>query len=197
MGRWGYVDAAGKVAINPQFDKADVFSEGLACVKLGGGAPGPFDDPRPWSPFNGGGGGRYGYINSEGKFIINPQFDDAGTFSGGLAAVKLGHWGFIDKTGKVVINPQFDEAGSFSEGLAVIKMGGHFGYTDTGGKMVINPQFDRALPFSEGLAGVRSGGKWGFVDKTRKNQHQSAIRGSGKFCQRPRAGACGKALGLH
>ena len=110
MGRWGYVDHAGKVAINPQFDRADEFSEGLAAVKLGGGGPGPFDDPRPWSPFHGGGGGRYGYINPEGKYIINPQFDDAGSFSGGLAAVKMGKWGYIDKTGKVVINPQFDEA---------------------------------------------------------------------------------------
>ncbi|HEX7578228.1 MAG TPA: WG repeat-containing protein, partial [Verrucomicrobiae bacterium] len=107
MGRWGYVDASGKVVINPQFDKADVFSEGLAAVKLGGGGPAPYD-PRPFAPF--GGGGRYGYINPEGKFIINPQFDDAGPFSGGLAAVKMGHWGFVDKTGKVVINPQFDEA---------------------------------------------------------------------------------------
>src|ERR1035437_6141315 len=74
MGRWGYVDPAGKVAINPQFDRADQFSEGLAAVKLGGG-PGAFDNPRPWSPFHGGvGGGRYGFINHDGKYIVNPQF---------------------------------------------------------------------------------------------------------------------------
>src|ERR1035441_6208609 len=67
MGRWGYVDASGKVVINPQFDKAGVFSDGLAAVKLGGG-PGPLNpyDPRPFSPY--GGGGRCGYINSEGKY---------------------------------------------------------------------------------------------------------------------------------
>ena len=114
-------------------------------MKLGGGGPGPFDDPRPWSPFHGGGGGRYGYINAEGKYIINPQFDDAGSFSGGLAAVKMGKWGYIDKSGKVLINPQFDEAYAFSDNLAVIKSGGHFGYTDKEGKLAINPQFERAL----------------------------------------------------
>src|ERR1039457_1334852 len=80
MGRWGYVDPAGKIAINPQFDRADGFSEGLAAVRMGGGGPAPFDDPRPWSPWHGGGGGRYGYINTDGKYIINPQFDDAGAF---------------------------------------------------------------------------------------------------------------------
>src|ERR1035437_3884839 len=151
LGRWGYVDVSGKVVINPQFDKADVFSDGLAAVKLGGGGPDPLApfDPRPYRPF--GGGGRYGYINPEGKYAINPQFEDAGTFAGGLAAVKLGgRWGFIDKTGKIVINPQFDEAAAFSDGLAAVKMGGRFGYTDSSGKLVINPQFERADSFSEG-----------------------------------------------
>jgi hypothetical protein len=36
-GRWGYFDKAGKVAINPQFDFAFEFSEGLASVRLGKG----------------------------------------------------------------------------------------------------------------------------------------------------------------
>lgn len=159
-GRWGYVDASGKLVINPQFDSAAAFSEGLAAVRLGGG---PDFDPRPWSPFHGG-GGRYGFIDKDGKFVINPQFDDARSFADGFAAVKMGHWGFIDKTGKIIINPQFDDAESFSEGLAVVKMGGHFGYTDTTGKLAINPQFEKAESFSEKLAAVRSGGKWGFVN---------------------------------
>jgi hypothetical protein len=166
-GHWGYVDPAGKFVINPQFDRADSFSEGLAAVRVGGG-PGPSLDPRPWDPLNVsvGAGGRFGYIGRDGKYVINPQFDDARPFSGGVAAVKLHQWGFVDKTGKIVINPQFDEAGDFSEGLAVIKEGGHFGFTDTTGKLAVNPQFERAQTFSDGLAAVRSGGKWGFVDKT-------------------------------
>src|ERR1035438_7137669 len=107
VGKWGYVDVAGKMAINPQFDDADEFSEGLAAVRLGGGVP---------KPFRGlGGGGRYGYIHRDGKYVINPQFDEAGKFAAGLAAVKLGgRWGFIGKTGNFVINPQFDEAAAFS-----------------------------------------------------------------------------------
>lgn len=181
LGHWGYVDAAGKLAINPQFDKADGFSEGLAAVKLGGGGGNPFVpfDPRPFSPF--GGGGRYGFINSEGKYIINPQFDDAGNFSDGLAAVKMGKWGFVDKTGKIVINPQFDEANAFSEGLAVIKLSGRFGYTDKNGQLVINPQFERAQAFSEGLAGIRMGGRWGFVDKTGKTSINAQFDEVGPF----------------
>ena len=83
-GRWGYVNESGSIVINPQFDDAGVFSEGLAAVRPLGGGPGigtPYYDPRPYDPFHvgggGGGGGRYGYINSEGKYVINPQFDNA------------------------------------------------------------------------------------------------------------------------
>jgi hypothetical protein len=50
-GHWGFVDASGKVAINPQFDEAAGFTNGLARVKAGG---------------------RYGYVNATGKYIYNP-----------------------------------------------------------------------------------------------------------------------------
>jgi hypothetical protein len=32
--KWGYIDKAGKIAINPQLDTAGAFSDGLAWVKF-------------------------------------------------------------------------------------------------------------------------------------------------------------------
>ena len=62
---------------------------------------------------------KYGFIDKNGKVVIEPQFDDAGDFSEGFAQVKKdGKWGFIDKSGKVVIEPQFRDAEPFSEGFA-------------------------------------------------------------------------------
>ena len=62
---------------------------------------------------------KYGFIDKNGKVVIEPQFDDTYPFSEGLAMVeKDGKRGYIDKSGKVVIEPQFDEVGDFSEGLA-------------------------------------------------------------------------------
>ena len=75
-------------------------------------------------------GDRWGYIDKAGKYVINPQFDDAWPFEDGLALVEIdGKWGVIDKSGKYVINPQFDFISVvFSEGLALVEIGGKYGY---------------------------------------------------------------------
>ena len=73
-----------------------------------------------------------GYIDRSGGFVIPPQFRQAGSFSEGLAPVKLSpdkmkklapfkEWAYIDRSGKVVIPPQFMDAEPFSEGLAIVK----------------------------------------------------------------------------
>jgi hypothetical protein len=51
-------------------------------------------------------GRRFGYIDKNGKFVINPQFDRAGDFENELAPVWVaGRQGYIDKSGKFVWNP--------------------------------------------------------------------------------------------
>ena len=61
-GTWGYMDKAGNTIIEPQFDGADGFSEGLAVVMVGS---------------------KWGYINKLGKIVIEPQFEGSGKFSQG------------------------------------------------------------------------------------------------------------------
>ena len=54
---------------------------------------------------------KYGFIDKNGKVVIEPQFYDVHTRGEGFAQVeKDGKWGYIDKNGKVVIEPQFDDA---------------------------------------------------------------------------------------
>ena len=119
-----------------------------------------------------------GFKNSEGEFVIKPQFDDAFDFNEGLAGVKLGEkWGFINTKGEMVIAPQFEDARPFSEGLAPVVVNDKYGYIDKAGRMVIKPQFAIAYGFNEGLASVYIpsydekkylygyGNNWGFIDK--------------------------------
>jgi hypothetical protein len=52
--------------------------------------------------------GRYGYINPQGEWIVEPQYANAGRFSEGHARVQIGpRWGFIDAEGTVLTGDGF------------------------------------------------------------------------------------------
>lgn len=108
-----------------------------------------------------------GYIDASGQIVIQLQFDDARSFSEGLAAVRAGSlWGYIDATGTMVIQPQFEYADSFSEGLAAILVGSLWGYIDATGATVIQPLFEDATHFSGGRARIGINEKYGYINPT-------------------------------
>lgn len=118
--------------------------------------------------------GKFGYIDKNGRVVIQAKFDSAEPFSGGLAAVQLnyapkGAWGYIDQQGHEVISPRFSEAGAFSNGLALVNAESPSWeervYIDKSGRIAITTkQFetDRIThvqftgPFSEGLAVIQA-----------------------------------------
>lgn len=160
IGDWGYVDPQGTVRIEPEFDWAGPFQEGLAVM---------IDE------------GKHGFINSRGNVVVSPAFDDASGFSEGFAKVKVGDsFGFIDAHGEYVVRPQFASASDFSEGFALVQIGDLFGFIDAKGDTAIPPQYDFARSFSEGLAAVKKGEKWGFIDEKGRIvvEHQFELLGS-------------------
>lgn len=101
--------------------------------------------------------GKWGFIGAMGNIVIDPAFEEAAHFSGGLAAVKQnGKYGYIDKTGKTVIEPQFRCAFTFREGLAWVE-GDVDGFIDKTGKIVLAAPPGTYCPeFREGLAKAMS-----------------------------------------
>ncbi len=167
--KWGYIDKNGQVVIKMQFDKTGAFSEDMAGFGIANPGEkrgtGLLDSMRWDHNFP----GKCGYIDSTGKVLIDAQFGEAGVFSEGLAAVRMGKlWGYIDKTGKVLIDPQFDLAEPFSEGLAAVYKGEKWGYIDKAGRMQIGLQFDKAYDFDDGLAMVWLGEKMAYILPTGK-----------------------------
>ncbi|HEY7159741.1 MAG TPA: WG repeat-containing protein [Acidobacteriota bacterium] len=152
-GKFGFIDRTGKFVIQPKYDVADIFTEGLARVAIKKG------EKYLW-----------GFIDKSGKERTSLQFEDACNFSEGLACVGVGNlFGFINTDGNFVINPKYDFTGDFQEGLAPVH-NVKFGYIDRSGKMVIPEQFDIAHGFSEGMAAVaqdpgNGSPVWGFIDK--------------------------------
>jgi len=46
--------------------------------------------------------GKYGYIDKQGKMVINPQFDYTSEYAEGLVAVRIGandngKWGYVSR----------------------------------------------------------------------------------------------------
>lgn len=186
--KWGFVNTKGEYVINPQFEYAEAFFDGLAKVKVSD---------------------KYGFINKEGKYVINPSYSGATSFCEGKAwvvspkgaptlvntkgkvmftmksvrraynysegvAVVIDDNGkawAIDDNGKTVcVFPQGLKAqSSFLEGLAAVSdENGNYGYIDKKGKIVINCQFREASPFVNGKAIARSGDMYGLIDKNGK-----------------------------
>ncbi len=107
----------------------------------------------------------YGYINTDGEPVIEPEFKDAKNFSEGLGLVKKNNaYGYVNSRGKFIIDPRFSSAGSFSEGLARVNEGNKWGYIDRIGVYAIKKQFDECGDFSEGLAWVKMKDKYGYIN---------------------------------
>lgn len=187
---WGYVNQDGKYVINPQFEQAFAFVNGLALVKTTEGKYGYVDEKGTFvikaiyksaTQFSEGfaavvkDGQHIEFIDQKGSsvFMLPVEVEEAGVFSEGLALVKSdGKYGFIDTKGKVVIACQFELAGDFSEGLSAIQQKEKdkylYGYINKEGKTVIHPQFENAWKFSDGKALVKVKDKYGFIDKDGK-----------------------------
>lgn len=58
--------------------------------------------------------GRFGYINCDGKFVIQPTFTDAHRFSNGTAPASIGpennqKWGLINPQGEWIVDAQYND----------------------------------------------------------------------------------------
>lgn len=108
--------------------------------------------------------GKWGFMEN-GRWVIEPKYDDVGEFSNNMAAVCMaGKWGYVNRDGVQVIPYKFEYAGEFTSHLAPVSLMGKFGYVDKRGNVEIPYKFDGARPFHEGYAAVCIAGKWGFID---------------------------------
>jgi hypothetical protein len=125
--------------------------------------------------------GKWGFIDSTGRFRIPPRYDGAGQFSEGVAYAWF--WegdrrkdGIVDAGGKFTELPApNDYEFIFHDGLARFHTPSgqerKYGYMDKTGRVVIPPQFHASGHFSEGLAWIevlRERWLYGFIDKTGK-----------------------------
>jgi WG containing repeat len=159
-GKFGYIDETGKIIIEPQFDVAYPFTEGVAAVRIGDKA---------------------GFINPSGQVVVPLRYHSTYPFSDGVAGVSVvagvgenqqSPCGYIDHAGQYVIKPQtrFSCSASFHEGNAAVRIydkqvGEWLGtYIDKQGRAGLRNNLAVAEPFSEGLALVNNFANWFFIN---------------------------------
>jgi hypothetical protein len=203
---WGFIDTKGNFVIPPSFYNATIFRDGVTEVatkkfkyksvskrydkyfltKTGKyiyhnglysylAGPGRYSEGLMPSCKD----GKWGFKDTEDKWIIEPKYTIVGNFENGLARVQItnpnpypdcewisdeepnGLWGYIDKTGKEVIPLKFKAASSFNkDGLALVdemftaktfQRGNLFTryYIGKDGKKAIDLNFQRAENFSD------------------------------------------------
>jgi hypothetical protein len=215
---WGFIDTKGNWAIKAKYMRVEPFSEGLAAVighRQGSGHPFAYIDKNGATiirlpedvyrahPFSEGMAAvstfedKFGYIDRTGKLTIPYQFEVAGPFREGLAAVVFGGRCYVEARND---SPRYmslggvhllssDELDAFIAGTAAMSSPGvppfitercGEGFIDKTGKIVFRLQ--GARDFSEGLAAVEDLGKWGFIDRNGTFRVSLQFEDARSFC---------------
>ena len=142
-GRYGYIDAQGGMAIEPQWAYAGCFQDGYAIV---------------------GNGGQYenGLIDAEGSIIVPQEYSinyQCGVYIVIGDAEACGKYGFFDPQNQTFIPPQYQyitNSHARNNHLILVKDHGKFGYVDRrNGKMEIACMYDEPIfqaQFRDGYA---------------------------------------------
>jgi WG containing repeat len=100
--KWGYINPEGKVVVVAQFDAAQPIKDGIGVFSSGGhfvsrGCGGGIE------------GSSKGAVDSNGKIVLQPIFEDLDNLSKSAVFFKRGNkWGTMDLSGKIVLQPTFD-----------------------------------------------------------------------------------------
>ena len=135
----GFIDPQGQWVIEPKYEQAEPFSQGMAAVKENG---------------------KWGYISPAGAYVIEPQFDRAFSFRNNRAPVyessqsKVKEY-FINPKGEKVFEIQTGENGwygDFVEDRLLVCKEGKYGFLDPEGNEAVPFIYDEACDFNQGLA---------------------------------------------
>lgn len=182
-GKDGYINRSGRWIIQPTFDEAFDFSDGLAVIKqdnrwyfsdtLGKLKPivGRYTDV--FQIHEGFAVVRqqkadsllYGFINRNGQEVLSPRFEFLDNFEQGTAVFQdHKRTGMLDTLGNVVVKPLYDELYRFDQQHYLFQLNGLQGLLRLDGTVVIPARYSAIGYFSEGLCPVYRSGKWGFAD---------------------------------
>lgn len=159
--KYGIINKKGIEIFPVKYDGIGIFSkEGIAGFRLGD---------------------KLGFVNSDGKIVVPPKYEDAYPMFNGLSRVKYkGLQGYINVKGEEVITPKYLAASDFSKDyfsydygrtetdITRVNLNYKYGFINLEEKVIIPTIYEQTHDFKEGKVAVRLNNKWGFVDTNNK-----------------------------
>lgn len=126
---------------------------------------------------------KMGYINKNGKVLIEPKYSEAWNFKNNRALVKTENDQklIIDKSGDIIKKLKYENVFPDDENKTFIFSDENnlFGYLDENGDILVGPRFKNAFHFKDGMAVVS------FDDHSNSSRKWGVIDTSGKFVLKP------------
>jgi hypothetical protein len=209
---YGYLDREGKEVIPLQYQSATDFTGGKAVVQINEreyaliGPHGERLQTYPYAYVGPLGEGLLafkrnahdpiGYMDEQGRVVIQPQFSGAQPFGSGRAVVNtakndalINQYGLIDKNGTFIIKPEYNDIEMLGEGrVAVGKakdmqkpyLGSKYAIADTDGRFLTDFLYNHVTNYKNGAASADDDESTFFLDRSGQVvKHLPIIRGSG------------------
>lgn len=183
---WGFMANDGRLLVPPQFEVVQPYFQGHAVVRQAG-QYGLLDMEGRWvvQPHYqaidqllqpNGFQASYllqqstkgaGLLDTLGKLLLPPQFEEIGQVSEGLMAVnQAGRWGYANEKGSITIPFDYAGAKSFSESKAAVETSSGWAHVNRAGEPIYAARFQEVGNFSQGMAWAKQQNLVGYIDTT-------------------------------
>jgi hypothetical protein len=142
--KWGYIDRAGKIVIQPSYDHAYPYICKLAITKKSG---------------------KFGVINLEGKSIFNNDKDAIEIHCPSYIGFKKDTlWGLSDDTGKILLDDKYDKIGTIQHHIFTLNKNNLVGLYESNNAKKIDPEFTSVQSIGNNLIKVVKSQKIGLIN---------------------------------
>ena len=146
-GLFGYTDSIGKWLIEPTYDDAGFFYNGIAGVEQNG---------------------KLGLINKKNEQIVSFIFDEIETDKELFVVSSNDHLGIINRNGDFIFDTIFEDISILDEGFICAQKDSLYAFYDRNGKPLTQEVYDDVLNFKNGVCPVSINGQKGILNKDMK-----------------------------
>lgn len=143
-GKFGFIDAQGRLRIANRYEDIGPFKEGLAPIKILG---------------------KWGFVDTQDKIAVNPSYARVLPFNHGLAIVSRQKQGLINKKGEEILATRYDSIYPLASKNYILISGQLMGLASGEGEVLIEPRFDRLNDLANGYVMVVRDGKFGLLTR--------------------------------